>query len=87
MSRRPDPLLLVLVAVIVGIAVALNRPRIGMYIVCGALAAAAVLRGVMRQRDAGLLVVRGRRLDVTVLTTLAVLIGVFAAVTPFHGKG
>jgi len=86
MRRRPDPLLLVLLAVVVGIGISLNRPRTGMYVVCGALAVAALLRGVLRQRYAGLLVVRSRRVDIGVLVTLAVLIGVFAAVTPFHGK-
>ena len=87
MRRRPDPLTVVLLAVAIGIAVSLNRPRIGMFVVCGAVAFAALLRAVLRQRDAGLLVVRGRRTDVFVLIALATMIGVFAAVTPFHGKG
>lgn len=87
MRRWADPLALVVLAVAVGIGVALGRPRIGMYIVCGAVAAAAVMRAVLRPRDAGFLVVRGRRTDVAVLAGLATAIGVLAAVTPFHGKG
>jgi purine-cytosine permease-like protein len=83
--KRPDPLALVVVVVGVGIAIALHRPRTGMYVVCGAMGVAALLRAVLRQRAAGLLVVRSRRIDVAVMLALAVAIGVFAAVTPFHG--
>jgi hypothetical protein len=82
-----DPLLLVVIVVAVGIIVALSRPRLGMYIVCGAVGVAALMRAALRQRDAGMLVVRGRRTDVAVLLAFATAIGVFAAITPFHGKG
>jgi hypothetical protein len=54
-----------------------------MWIVCGALATAAVLRLFLRERDAGSLVVRIRRLDVVMLAGLAIALGVFAAITPF----
>jgi Protein of unknown function (DUF3017) len=82
--RRIDPLLVVVGLVAVGLVVAaLHQPQVGMWIVCGALAVAAVLRLVLRERDAGSLVVRIRRLDVLVLAGLAIALGVFAAVTPF----
>jgi hypothetical protein len=78
-------LLVVVIGVAVGIGIALNHPREGMYVVCGAMGVAALLRAVLRQRAAGLLVVRSRRTDVVVLLVLCVTIGVFAAITPFHG--
>lgn len=82
--RRVDPLLLVVAVVAIGLIVAgVHQPQVGMWIVCGALAVAAVLRLVLRERDAGSLVVRIRRLDVLVLAGLAIALGVFAAVTPF----
>jgi hypothetical protein len=82
--RRLDPLLIVLALVAAGLVVAgLHQPQIGMWIVCGALATAAVLRLFLRERDAGSLVVRMRRLDVVMLAGLAIALGVFAAITPF----
>ena len=82
--RRPDPLLLVLAGVAAGVIVAAARhPQPGMYVVASALGLGAVLRLFLRPRAAGSLVVRSRQLDVLVLTTLAVVIGVIAAVTPF----
>lgn len=88
-SRRIDPLLGVTVVVAAGLVVAgLHQPQAGMWIICGALAAAAVLRLFLRERDAGSLVVRIRRLDVVTLAGLAVALGVFAAITPFpSGNG
>jgi hypothetical protein len=86
--RRLDPLLVVLGVVAAGLIVAgLHQPQIGMWIICGALGGAAVLRLVLRERDAGSLVVRIRRLDVLVLSTLAIALGVLAAVTPFPAGG
>lgn len=61
----------------------LHQPQVGMWIVCGALATGAVLRLFLRERDAGSLVVRIRRLDVVMLAGLAIALGVFAAITPF----
>jgi len=84
--RRPDALAPVVLVVAVGVAVAaLHHPQIGMYVAAGGLAAGAVLRLVLRERDAGSLVVRIRRIDVVVLAGLAVALGVLAAVTPFPG--
>jgi hypothetical protein len=84
--RRFDPLAGVTVVVVVGLIVAgFHQPQIGIWIVCAALAAGAVLRLVLRERDAGSLVVRFRRLDVLVMAGLAIALGVLAAVTPFPG--
>jgi hypothetical protein len=87
--RRIDPLLVVIAVVAVGLIVAgFHQPQIGMWIVCAGLGAGAVLRLVLRERDAGSLVVRMRRLDVVVLAGLAIALAVLAAVTPFPtGKG
>jgi hypothetical protein len=75
--------------VVVGLVVAaLHQPQIGMWVVCAGLGSAALLRLLLRERDAGSLVVRIRRLDVAVLAGLAIALGVLAAVTPFPtGKG
>ena len=51
------------------------------------LALGAVLRLVLRPRQAGSLVVRSRQVDVLMLTGLAVAVGVMAAVTPFPSGG
>jgi preprotein translocase subunit Sec61beta len=86
--RRVDPLLAVVVGVAVGIMVAaLRQPQVGMFLVSGALAIGAVLRLVLRPRQAGSLVVRSRQVDVAVLAGLAIAVGVLAAVTPFPSDG
>jgi hypothetical protein len=74
----------VIAGVAVGVVIAAARhPQPGMYVIAVALAAGALLRLVLRPRSAGSLVVRSRQLDVLVLLTLAIAIGVIAAVTPF----
>jgi hypothetical protein len=84
--RRIDPLVGVSVLVAVGLLVAaFHQPQVGIWIVCAALAAGAVLRLVLRERDGGSLVVRSRRLDVLVMAGLAITLGVLVAVTPFPG--
>jgi hypothetical protein len=86
--RRVDPLLFVILGVAVGIVIAaVHRPEAGSWVVCASLTVAAVLRLVLLPRDAGLLVVRSRRVDVCVLAGLAVAVGVLAAVTPFPSSG
>jgi hypothetical protein len=87
--RRFDPLAVVVATVIVGVVIAaFHHPRSGMWVVSAGLALGAVLRLVLSPRDAGLLVVRKRRLDVAVLACLALALGVLAAVTPFPaGQG
>ena len=59
----------VLIATAVGIAIVFMRDdwRLGVRVVAGALAAAALLRLVLPQRDAGMLAVRHRFVDVGLL--------------------
>jgi hypothetical protein len=87
--RRLDPLAPVVLVVAIGILIAaLHHPQVGMYVAAGGLAAAAVLRLVLRERDAGSLVVRLRQIDFVLLAGLAIALGVLAAVTPFpKGSG
>jgi Protein of unknown function (DUF3017) len=84
--RRVDPLAVVTVAVAVGVVfAAVHHPRIGTWVACGGMTAAAVLRLVLSPRNAGSLVIRKRRIDVLVLSSLAIALGVLAVVTPFTG--
>jgi Protein of unknown function (DUF3017) len=79
-----DPLVLVVAIVAIGVVIAaLHHPRIGMYVVCAGVAGGAVLRLVLSPVRAGSLVVRRRRFDVVILLSLALGIGIMAAVTPF----
>lgn len=56
----------------VGIAIAaLSDWRTGVRVLAGALGAAALLRLVLPQRDAGMLAVRHRLLDVAILALVA----------------
>lgn len=72
-----------LVVVLVGMIVAsVSDWRVGIRIVSGALVAAAALRLVLPQRDAGMLAVRHRLLDVAVLVGVATALFVFAATIP-----
>ena len=85
--RRPDPLVLVVVGVAIGVVVALlRRPQLGMLVISGTLGVGAFLRLVLRPRDAGSLVVRSRQVDVVLLALLATAIGVLALVTPFPAR-
>jgi Protein of unknown function (DUF3017) len=79
-----DPLAPVVGVVLLGVLIAvLHHPRSGMYVVCAAIAAGALLRLVLSPVHAGSLVVRRRRFDVAVLLSLSLGIGILAAVTPF----
>jgi hypothetical protein len=81
---RLEPLAAVLLGVIAGVVIAaLRHPQLGTYVVAGSLLLGAVLRAVLRPRDAGLLVVRSRHIDVAVLLLLAAGLATLAAVTPF----
>jgi hypothetical protein len=84
--RRPDALAPVIVVVAIGVLIAsLHHAQAGMYVAAGGLAGGALLRLLLRERDAGSLVVRIRRIDVVVLAGLAVALAVLTAVTPFPG--
>ena len=70
-SGRLGPLLIVLVGVTVGLVVAVigeQTWRIGSLVVGTSLLVGAVIRGALPGRDAGLLQVRSRPFDITVLT-------------------
>lgn len=80
---RELPFLLVLGGVGVGlVVVALHHFKRGSVIMGAALVLGGVLRLLLPERRAGLLVVRGRALDAATLITLGVLIAIAAAIVP-----
>ena len=82
--RVRDPMWPILACVLVGVGLAaIHQPRAGLFLISGALAAAAICRLLLRPRAAGSLVVRNRQVDVGVLAALATAIAVLASVTPF----
>ncbi len=75
--------LVVLVVALAGIGiVTADRWRLGIQCVAGALGAAALVRLVLPRRDAGMLAVRSRWLDVTLLAVLAGLLWFLAGSIP-----
>ncbi len=75
--------LAVLVAVAVALAITmLGDWRVGIKVLAASLGAAAALRLVLRQRDAGMLAVRHRILDVVILGGLGTLLWVLAVTIP-----
>lgn len=87
-TRRADPLLLILAGLAAGVAVVVaHHPRTGLFVCAGSVGIGALLRTVLRPRDAGGLVVRSRRVDVVALAGVAVAIAIIAAITPFPSLG
>jgi hypothetical protein len=83
-----EPLVLILAAVAVGLwLVVAHHPRKGLGTIALALAVAAFLRLVLPPRDAGLLVVRNRFIDVSLLLVMSGLVVVLAVVQHFPGPG
>jgi hypothetical protein len=81
-------LVFMLAAVAVGLwLVWVHHPRKGLATIALALGAGALLRLVLPPRDAGLLVVRSRLLDVSVLLALAGAVVALAVVQNFPGNG
>lgn len=75
--------LCVLAATFVGLGVvATGHWRGGVHIVAGALVAAAGMRLVLPARDAGMLAVRNRFLDATLLTAVGVALWLLASTIP-----
>jgi hypothetical protein len=73
----------VLVVCLFGVGlVSTGRWRLGVKVVAGALGGAAVLRLLLPSRDAGMLAVRHRAIDVTVLAVLGGLIYFLAESIP-----
>lgn len=80
---REWPFLLVLCGVLAGLAVvAADRFRVGSGVLTASVLVAAVLRVVLPERDAGLLVVRSRAVDVLVLGVLGAGLAVLTVVVP-----
>ena len=76
--------ILVLTATAVGIGITwrTNDWRLGIRVVAGALASASALRLVLPQRDAGMLAVRPRMVDVSIVGALAIALLVLAENIP-----
>jgi hypothetical protein len=80
---RQWPFLGVLAGVVAGLLiVAADRFRLGSALVAMSLVGGAVLRGVLPTREAGLLVVRSRAVDVLALGGLGVGLGLLTVVVP-----
>lgn len=80
---RQWPIIVVLVGV--GIALLLvgfDYFRRGAVVLAGSVLLAAFLRLLLPEREAGLLVVRSRKVDVAILGTLGILLAVFAFWVP-----
>lgn len=81
---REAPTVLVLLLAAAGLlAVWMHYWRKGLYLVGLALLVGALLRLLLPTRRAGLLVVRGRRTDIAVLTALGTAVLVLARVVPY----
>lgn len=75
--------LVILAITIVGLAVVgAGHWRGGLHAIAAALVAGAVVRFVLPQRDAGMLAVRARWIDCTMLGVLGILLWVLASTTP-----
>lgn len=80
---RQWPIIVVLVGVGIALAlVALDFFRRGAVVLAGSVLLAAFLRLFLPDREAGLLVVRSRKVDVAVLGTLGALLAIFAFWVP-----
>ena len=72
----------VVVIVVAGLALTLSDWRVGIKVVAGALSGAALARLVLPRRDAGMLAVRHRAVDVTLLTGVAAALWLLAETIP-----
>ena len=80
---RQWPIFVVLLGVAIALTlVALDYFRRGSIVLAGSVLLAAFLRLLLPDREAGLLVVRSRRVDVAVLGVLGTLLAVFAFWVP-----
>ncbi len=84
-SGRLAPLLVVLTGVVVGLVIAVigdQTWRVGCLVIGTSLLVGAVIRGALPGREAGLLQVRSRPFDLTVLTLAGIAIIVLSIVVP-----
>ena len=84
-SGRAWPLLIVLVGVVGGLVIAVigeQTWRIGCLLVGTSLLVGAVIRGALPGREAGLLQVRSRPFDITVLTLGGIAVIALSIVVP-----
>jgi hypothetical protein len=80
--ERGRPLILVLLLAVSGLALMLVDFRLGTLILAGSAATALILRAVLPTRRAGLLVVRTRTIDLTILSALTGSLLLLALITP-----
>ena len=80
--ERGRPLILVLLLAVSGLALMLVDFRLGTLILAGSAATALILRAVLPTRRAGLLVVRTRTIDLTILSVLTGSLLLLALITP-----
>jgi len=77
------PIAVVLFGVVVALGlVSFDYFRRGAVVLAGSVLLAAFLRLLLPDREAGLLVVRSRRVDVAILGTLGILLAIFAFWVP-----
>lgn len=84
-STRLWPLLVVLIGVGLGLAIAVlgaQTWRLGCLVIGTSLLVGAVIRGALPGRDAGLLQVRSRPFDITVLTLGGIAVIALSIVVP-----
>ncbi len=79
--------LAVLVTVGVGLVLTFSDWRVGIKVLAGALGGAALARLVLPRRDAGMLAVRHRAVDVTLLVGVAVALWLLADTIPNQPGG
>jgi hypothetical protein len=83
-----EPLVAVLIVVAIGLWLIWDHhPRKGLATIALAFGVATIVRLLLNPRDAGLLVVRNRAVDVLVLGTLGVGIALLAVVQKFPSPG
>ena len=84
-ALRAWPLVVVLAGVVAGLGLAVLGPatwRAGCLVIGAALGLGAVLRIALPSREAGLLQVRSKAFDITLLLVLAVAVVVLAVLVP-----
>lgn len=80
---RQWPITVVLMGVVLALTlVALDYFRRGAVVLAGSVVLAAFLRLLLPEREAGLLVVRSRRVDVVILGSLGAVLAIFAFWVP-----